>query len=282
MRSRSLPLGAMVAMASCMVLISELGALRQVSCPLQEHPERAGNLGDHFWGCFDAAVGIDNEHGDAGLAHLQHHIPGSKRGIGDNHGGSEFEDCLGIELMAVMGDQRQVLDFGEVRGHVPTDHVLAQAEVEDDPRRGAVQVDGQDARRIADRDLGALRIRDGDGKDDVRVLRDGIQCRLGQECGGRPCMAFGVARGPVRCSRARPWPSAFDSVGAAHPARIIAIGATSAAALGRPAAEQRSTQFISFGVSTNRARALGSVRMVFVTIPQVEPWLWLPNLRSLT
>jgi hypothetical protein len=166
-------------------------------------------------------VGVGDDDGDAGVAHLEHDVPGAQGGVGEDDGRVEREDRLGVEVVAVLRDQRQVGGLGELGGGVAPDDLAAQAELVDGAREGAVEVEGQDAAGVGDRDLGPLRVLDRDrqlrlgtghrvdgcrGRDGARRALPGA--RIGQHVvahvgeRGRHRRGGGRGRGAVRAGRA--------------------------------------------------------------------------------
>ncbi len=87
----------------------------------------------------------------------------------------ELEDRLGVEVVAVLGDERQVVGALEVRGHVPPDQQVAQPELVDGAREGAVHVEGEDPAGVGDRDAGALRVGDRGRQVLLGVLGDRVE-----------------------------------------------------------------------------------------------------------
>ena len=90
------------------------------------------------------AVRVDDDDRDAGVAHLQDDVPGAERGVGEDDGRVEPEDRLGVEVVTVLGDQRQVLRLGELGGDVAPDELVAETELEDGARERAVDVQRED------------------------------------------------------------------------------------------------------------------------------------------
>jgi len=121
----------------------------------------------------------------AGITHLQDDVPGAQRGVGEDQRRVEPEDRLGVEVVAALGHQREVGGLGERGGHVAPDQALAEPELEDGAREGAVDVQRQDPAGVGDRDLGALGVGHRHGQLLLRVLGDRVDLGHGHR-GGRP------------------------------------------------------------------------------------------------
>jgi hypothetical protein len=109
-------------------------------------PNQQAGLGQGLAGCpgqvggrLETAVAVQHDDGEACVAHLQYHVPRAERGVREDDGRRQVEDRLPTELVAVARDDRPVGDLREARRDVPTDDMVAQAELEHDLRERAVQ-----------------------------------------------------------------------------------------------------------------------------------------------
>ena len=91
-----------------------------------------------------AAGAVEDDHRDARVLELQLHLERPDAVVGEHQGRVELQDRLGVELVPVVGHERQ---FGQRRhtgGHVPSDQPIAQAQRVHRRRQGAVGVECQD------------------------------------------------------------------------------------------------------------------------------------------
>ena len=179
MRSRS-PSSAGATCAISAVTSSISWWVRSASAsPCAGTPRVVGDVVDQLADVVEPAVGVEHDDRDAGVAHLEHDVPRAEGGVGDDHGRVELEDRLGVELVAVLGDQRQVLGLREVGRDVATDQRVAEAELEDGPRERAVDVEREDPAGVRHGHLGALVVGDGHRQPRLRGVGDGVEGGVG-------------------------------------------------------------------------------------------------------
>ncbi|VXB10488.1 hypothetical protein NOCARDAX2BIS_140138 [Nocardioides sp. AX2bis] len=144
------------------------------------HPQGGRDLHGQRGEVLQVALGVDDHHRDAGVLELEHDVEGAQRGVGEDHGRLQRQDRLRIEVVAVPGDQGPVLDPGERGGDVPPDDLVAEAELEDGLRQGAVDVEGQDPVGVAHRHSLAAGVGHGDRQPGGRVRGHRVDDRVGE------------------------------------------------------------------------------------------------------
>ena len=132
--------------------------------PLVGHAERLGDRRDLRRDQVRSSLAVHEHHRDPGSLELQLHLERPDAVIGQDHRRIQFEDRLGIQLVAVVGHHRQVGELCQTGRHVATHQVVAQAQREDGGAERAVGVERQDARHVVDGDRLPAGIGDGDGQ----------------------------------------------------------------------------------------------------------------------
>lgn len=144
-------------------------------------PECLGDLQDDLVDVVHVAVGVDDQHRDPRVTHLQDHVPRAEAAVGDDQRRGQLQDRLAIELVTVRGHQGAVGDLLVGRGRVPPDQVVAEPQLEDDARARAVDVQRQDPAGVGDGDLGPLRVGHRHRQVLLGVVGDGADPGLGQQ-----------------------------------------------------------------------------------------------------